>query len=201
MPGRRVSEELRRQQIIRAAYQIALSRGLDGLTVRQVASKAHISHGLVLFHYESKDQLVLAVLDWLLETTFVLQMRDEESAIARPLDRLLAVLRSEMKRLAAEPQRIRLFFDFWAKGTRRREIRAKMQQQLARYRGSFLTIAEAVVLADPGRFQNVSANRLAEVAVSCIKGCAVQAMIDPENFEIEGYLVAAQGMFGWPPGH
>lgn len=197
MPGQRVSEELRRLQIIRSAYQIALSRGLDGLTVRQVASKAHISHGLVLFHYETKEQLVLAVLDWLLETTIVLQVTDEDSAIARPLDRLLAVLRSEMKRLAAEPQRIRLFFDFWAKGTRRKEIRAKMQHQLARYRGAFLPIAEAVVRADPRRFPNVSASRIAEVAVSCIKGCAVQAMIDPEDFEIEGYLVAAQGMFGW----
>ena len=34
------------------------------------------------------------------------------------------------------------------------------------------------------------------MAVSWIHGCAVQAMIDPEHFDIEEYLVAVQGILG-----
>jgi AcrR family transcriptional regulator len=196
MPGQRASEEVRRLQIIKAAYQVALSRGLDGLTVRQVASKARISHGLVLFHYKTKEHLVVAVLDWLLESTTVLHISDDVAAVAAPLDRFLALLRAEMQRLSAEPQRVRLFFDFWSKGIRRAEIRGKMRQTLTRYREAFRPITEEVLRAEPERFSKVSAEGLAAVAVSFIKGCAVQAMIDPDHFEIEEYLAGAQGLIG-----
>lgn len=198
MPGQRVSEDVRRQQIIKAAYQVALAKGLDGLTVRQVAARARVSHGLVLFHYETKEQLVIAVLDWLLQTTIVLRVSDEASAIAAPFDRLLAILRIEMQRLAAEPQRIRLFFDFWAKGIRRAEIRTRMRQQLSRYREAFESVAGAVVRSEPERFPGVSPAGLAAVVVSFVKGCAVQAMIDPESFEIDVCLAAVQELFRQP---
>jgi hypothetical protein len=42
----------------------------------------------------------------------------------------------------------------------------------------------------------VSAQALSAVAVSFIKGCAVQAMIDPDDFDIEQYLTATEGLLG-----
>lgn len=196
MPGSRAAEAVRRAQIIKAAYAVAGSKGLDGLTVRDVAKKAGISHGLVLFHFETRQQLVIALLDWLLETTTVLHITDEIARIPRPLDRLYALLRTEMDRLSREPRRTRLFFDFWAKGIRHAGIRTKMRRELDRYREAFRPIAAQVLAAEPARFPEVSAEGLAAVAVSFIKGCAVQAMIDAEHFDIEEYLMAAQGLVG-----
>ena len=37
---------------------------------------------------------------------------------------------------------------------------------------------------------------LAAVAVGFIKGCAVQSMIDPKNFDIEEFLTAMKGLMG-----
>src|SRR6059058_1994898 len=104
MPGRHVAEQVRRSQIIRAAYHVAAARGLDGLTVRRVAIKAGVSTGLVLFHFEAKEQLIIALLDWLLETTTVLHVSEDIARIVSPLDRLLALLRQEMDRLSSEPE-------------------------------------------------------------------------------------------------
>jgi TetR/AcrR family transcriptional regulator, transcriptional repressor of bet genes len=196
MTGRHASESVRRAQIIRAAYQVAANRGLDGLTVRLVATKAGISTGLVLFHFKKKDQLIMALLDWLLETTTVLHVSDEIARISSPLDRLLALLQQEMDRLSSEPQRIRLFFDFWARGIRHPGIRSKMWRELARYRDAFRPMAEQVLRAAPERFHGVSAEGLAAVAVSFIKGCAVQSMIDPRRFDISEYLAATKGLVG-----
>jgi len=39
MPGRKASETTRRDQIIRAAYAVAATHGLNGLTVRLVAGR------------------------------------------------------------------------------------------------------------------------------------------------------------------
>jgi TetR/AcrR family transcriptional regulator, transcriptional repressor of bet genes len=196
MPGRKASEETRREQIIKAAYEVAARKGLEGLTVRLVAARAHLSTGLVLFHFKSKDKLVVALLDWLLATTTVLHIGPEIRTIAPPLERLLALLRQEMDRLSSEPRRIRLFFEFWVLGGRHDQIASKMRGELARYREAFRPMAVEVLEAEPDSFRHVTADGLAGVAVSFIKGCAVQAMIDPEQFDIQQYLAAAEGLLG-----
>jgi TetR/AcrR family transcriptional repressor of bet genes len=196
MPGQKASEETRRDQIIKAAYEVAARRGLEGLTVRLVAAKARLSAGLVLFHFKSKDQLVVALLDWLLATTTVLHIGAEIQAIDSPLERLLALLRQEMDRLSREPRRIRLFFEFWVLGGRHARIGTKMRAELERYRQAFRPMAVEVLEAEPERFSQVTADGLAGVAVSFIKGCAVQSMIDPDHFAIREYLLAAEGLLG-----
>lgn len=196
MPGHKASEGARRRQIVRAAYDVASRRGLAGLTVRRVAAAAGLSTGLVLFHFKTKERLLLALLDHVLETTTTLHMTDEIAAVPSPLDRLLALLGREMQRLASEPQRLRLFFDYWAKGLSQPQIRTKMQAELDRYREALRPIATQVLAAERDRFFGVTPDGLAAVAVSVIKGCAVQSMIDPDNFDIDEFLAAANGLIG-----
>jgi AcrR family transcriptional regulator len=196
VPGRKASEETRRQQILQAAYDVATQYGLAALTVRTVAQRAGLSTGLVIFHFTSKEHLVVAVLDHLLATTTVLHVTDDIRRIEPPRDRLLALLRREMRRLSSEPGRIRLFFDFWELGFRQRRVRAKMRAELGRYREAFRPIAEEVLRTQPARFAGVTADGLAAVSVSFIKGCAVQSMIDPANVDIDQFLAATQGLFG-----
>jgi hypothetical protein len=45
----------------------------------------------------------------------------------------------------------------------------------------------------------VTPEGLTAVAVSFINGCAVQAMIDPDHFDVEEYLAAVQGILGGFP--
>jgi hypothetical protein len=71
-----------------------------------------------------------------------------------------------------------------------------MQAELDRYRDAFRPIAEDVLRAEPSRFAGVTADGLAAVSVSFIKGCAVQSMIDPKNVDIDEFLTATQGLFG-----
>lgn len=196
MPGQKASEAARRMQILKAAYELASRKGLDALTVRLVAKRAKLSPGLVLFHFGTKDQLIIALLDYLIETTSVLHVTEDITGIPAPLDRLLVLLRREMNRMASEPRLIRLFFDFWAKGFTHALIRTKMQAELDRYREAFRPIAHEVLQAEPERFSGVTPEGLAAVAVSFIKGCAVQSMIDPGNFDIEEYLAAMNGLLG-----
>lgn len=196
MPGQKASEDARRQQIIHAAFDVASRKGLAALTVRLVAAKAGLSTGLVLFHYKTKEQLVIALLDYVLATTTVLRLTDDIVQISSPLDRLLALLAREMNRLSQEPRRIRLFFDFWAQGFTHPRIKRRMQAELDRYREAFRPIAEEVLAAEPERFADVSPEGLAAMAVSFVKGCAVQSMIDPKNFDIDDYLAATKGLVG-----
>src|SRR4051812_30593122 len=126
MPGQKAAEATRREQILKAAYEVALRRGIDGLTVRAVAARARLSHGLVLFHFKRKDQLGLALLDRVLETTVSLTIPHEISAIVNPRERLYALFRHEVTRFLGEPRRIRLLLEYWARGAHNAVIRGKI---------------------------------------------------------------------------
>ena len=196
MPGKRASEDVRREQILRGAFEVASRDGIGSLTIRAVAAEAQVSHALVLFHFQRKERLVHALLDWLIDTTSVLHVSDEVAAHPRALDRLHALLQQEMTRLSHQPRHTRLFFDFWALGARHEEIRARISAEMSRYRAAFRTIMEDLLRAEPAEFDGVTADALAAVAVSWIQGCAVQAMIDPKEFDTGEYMAAVRGLVG-----
>lgn len=59
--------ELTRQKLLEAGRQVAFDLGVAALTVEGVARQAGVSKGAVLYHFPSKDQLLSAVLESLLE--------------------------------------------------------------------------------------------------------------------------------------
>jgi len=199
MPGQKKPEETRREQILAAAYQVASHKGIDGVTLRAVAAKAKLSHGLVLFHFKRKDQLLKALLDRVLAETSELHAAPAIGRLPAPLDRLRALLRQEMDRLGHNPRRVRLFYDFWVLGTRNPAIGARIGAELDRYRESYRDVIRDVIDAEPARFAHVTPDGLATVIVSFVNGCAVQAMIDPKHFDIDQYLAAADGLLGQLP--
>jgi TetR/AcrR family transcriptional regulator, transcriptional repressor of bet genes len=192
----RASEEVRRAQILEAAFEVAAKEGLAGLTVRAVAAEAGLSHALVLFHFKRKELLLQELLRWLLETTSVLKVSEDIARFPRALDRLHALLQQEMARLSHDPRHIRIFLEFWALGVREEPIRSRISEELERYRSAFRDQIEELLEAEPATFHGITADGLAAVAVSWIQGCAVQAMIDPNHFDSDEYLAAVRGILG-----
>jgi TetR/AcrR family transcriptional repressor of bet genes len=193
MPGQRETQATRREQILEAAYEVALRRGIDGLTVRAVAARARLSHSLILFHFKRKDQLGLALLDRVLAGTLSLTLPDEIRSIRNPRERLQALFRQELHRLSQEPRRLRLLLEFWTRGGHNAVIRQKIAAGLDRYRTAFQDLAGEISGADGRRGTSAG---LAAVAVSLIIGYPVQAMIDPERVGVGEYLAAVRGAIG-----
>jgi AcrR family transcriptional regulator len=127
MVRRKVPEETRREDILRAAYDVAARQGLEALTLRAVAARANVSHGTVLFHFKRKQELVASLLDRVLYATAVLRIPDAVDRITRPSERMHALLRAEMDRLSADPRHFRLFLDYWTAGVRNAAIRQKIR--------------------------------------------------------------------------
>jgi AcrR family transcriptional regulator len=196
MPRQRETEATRREQILQAAYEVALRRGIDGLTVRAVAARAHLSHSLVLFHFKRKDQLGLALLDRVLAGTLSLTVPDDIRTLPRANARLQALFRQELQRMSEEPRRLRLLLEFWARGGHNAQIRQKISEALERYRTAFDDFGGEVSGGARGRSDRVVPAGLASVAVSLIIGYPVQAMIDPERVGAEEYLTAVRSALG-----
>lgn len=62
MVEERLTEEQGRQRLLDAAVELALDTGGPDFTVRQVAAKAGLNHGLVHRYFGTKDALISAVI-------------------------------------------------------------------------------------------------------------------------------------------
>jgi AcrR family transcriptional regulator len=208
MVRRKVPEETRREDILRAAYDVAARQGLEALTLRAVAARADVSHGTVLFHFKRKHELVASLLDRVVYATAGLRIPDAVDQITRPSERMHALLRAEMDRLSADPRHFRLFLDYWTTGVRNAAIRQKIRVALEEYRAAFRAVAEPVVNRDDqssarrGRratdVTQMTADGVAGVAVSLIHGCALQAIIDPKGFDVRQHFDTAAHMLDRP---
>ena len=186
MPGRKASERERRESILRAAFVVAARERLTGVTARAAAAKAGVSSGLVFFHFESVDGLLVDLLDWLLERTIVAgELADGVFGDLPPASRMMAVVRRDVERLPRTRDRVELFFDYWVLGTRHPIVQRKIRAALDRYRDSFRPLAAAMVAADPERYAGTTAEGLAAVAASFVEGCALQVVMDPTAFDTE----------------
>ena len=52
-----------RERILDAAFRRLVSDGYAALSVREIARDAGVNHALINYHFRSKDQLVIEVLD------------------------------------------------------------------------------------------------------------------------------------------
>ena len=205
MPGKKVPEETRREDILRAAYDVAARQGLEAVTLRAVAARADVSHGTVLFHFKRKRELVASLVDRVLYATAVLRIPDDVAQIARPSERMHALLRAEMDRLSTDPRHFRLLLDYWTIGVRNAAIRQKIRMALQQYRDGFRDLADAIVSGEfkPSRRRGPRAtdgrtattDGVAAVSVSLIHGCALQAVIEPKGFDVEQHFSTAAQMF------
>jgi AcrR family transcriptional regulator len=189
--GRKVPEAQRREQLIAAAYDVAVRDGLDGVTARGVAAEAGASPGLVFFHFGSKEGLLLGLLDTLLAGALDAEVTPQISALPTAVERLLALLRVELEGIPPQRFAVELFFAYWVSLGRTGAFRERIGAALDRYRAVFVPVCAGVAaeLRLP-----VPAETLATMVVSFIQGAAVQAVRDPARYDVDGFLTTVAAL-------
>lgn len=114
-----VDGEMRREQILDAAIRIVGERGYYGFTVQELAQRCGISNAGLLYHFASKDQLLLCMLQEFerRETEAVaplVALADEELGRGEGASALLALLRTMVERASHQPQIGRLYMTLQA---------------------------------------------------------------------------------------
>lgn len=188
MAGRKFPEAQRREQILDATLEVAKREKLDGLTMRMVAAEAGLSTGLIFFHFKSKEVLLAALLDHLLDRLAAPRSFEDGLLERLPGERLRQFIQLEIEQLPQRRAWVELYFDFWVMATRHPETRTKIRDGLERYRSLIRPYAWAAIHADPDRYADISPGGLAAVAVSFIEGCAIQAITDPDHFDVGSYV-------------
>ena len=118
-PPRTQSRDARRLQVIEATIQSLAHRGFSRTTVTDVAARAGISHGLVLFHFQSKENLLAETLDFLAEEYKANWQAALAEAGPAPEARILALIKADFAESICTPARLSAWCAFWGESQSR----------------------------------------------------------------------------------
>jgi TetR/AcrR family transcriptional repressor of bet genes len=116
---RKASREQRRQQLIDATITTISRKGYAQTTLTDVARTAGLSHGLVNFHFQTKEQLLTETLLFL-----AAEYRDNwlaafTAAPPNPAAQLDALLRADFNPALCTPERLIVWCAFWGEAQSR----------------------------------------------------------------------------------
>jgi AcrR family transcriptional regulator len=116
---RKASREHRRQQLIEATIESLARRGYAQTTLTGVAMIAGVSHGLVNFHFETKEKLLTETLLYLAAEYRENWIDALASAPASPAARLNALLLADFNETICTSNKLTAWCAFWGEAQSR----------------------------------------------------------------------------------
>jgi AcrR family transcriptional regulator len=135
------SSDHRPTAILAAARQALLTRGLSGVRVADIAELAHVSSGSVHYHFDTKDEVLVATFRWSAEQVFAQVEAELAAADSAPaqMGRLLALSVPEGGLLRDEYV---IWLQFWAEVLTRPSLLGPCEAVSERWRFYFHQVVQ-----------------------------------------------------------
>ena len=143
--ARKISRDQRRQQLINATMRVLARKGFSQTTLANVAAEAGVSHGLVNFHFESKEKLLTATLLFMADEyrqNWSSALRDAGDA---PAEKLAALLQADFNDVICTPERLACWCSFWGEVQSRPIYQQECAANDDRYIHNLEQICESII--------------------------------------------------------
>ncbi|NKW71606.1 TetR family transcriptional regulator [Rhodobacteraceae bacterium R_SAG10] len=194
---RTAPRDVRRKQLISAAIDSISRRGFSDTTLRHVTEKAQLSHGVVNYHFESKEALYDATLGYLAKEHYDTWTRYLQESIPKPAHQLVAIIEADFDKKICTHKKLAVWFAFWGQAKYRPnylKIHNKYDDQRA---DEIYRICSKIV--KEGGYTDVDARRTARTIESLTDGFWLSLMLYPAETNREesrsDCLHALTGMF------
>jgi AcrR family transcriptional regulator len=177
-PATRSERDDTRRSLLDAAAKLIAERGYRGTTVNDVVARAGLSKGTFYWHFKSKHDLLLAVL---------------EERFDRPVRELAELLKSAPAHEDMAPEASRRFLEFVGQGPETvvleheyRSLAVRDPRVRARYRKRQAALRDALAAGLDARARHLGAppfatpsRDVASAYLALASGLAVERLIDP----------------------
>ena len=204
---RKMSRDTRRAQLIEATIETLALRGYARTTLTEVARTAGLSHGLVNFHFDTKEKLLSETLALLAEEYRLNWQAYLERAGQDPAAQLAALLLADFDPTICTPARLSAWCSFWGEAQSRPLYQAHCGANDAAYNACIAEIcgqllAQGAYPGDPARVARVlrvtiqgvwldmittTPDYTIEEGLATIHACA--AAFFPRHFRADGLIV------------
>ncbi|MGA8261117.1 MAG: transcriptional regulator BetI [Arenicellales bacterium] len=176
-------KDIRRQQIIEATIAVIGRKGYAGTRLADVAKQAKVSYGVVGFYFNTKDELLLATLQYLADE----YTRVWKEAVARagesPADRLRAIIDADFSRKIASEKKIAVWYAFWSEARPRAHYRKLCAQLYNDYYWQVRTLIQEII--EQGGYEDMDAHLVTVALNAMTDGMWLDLQIQPRDFDRE----------------
>lgn len=196
MSPRRANPQLaerRREVLIRAGYAEIVEKGIQGTTIDSVVERAGSSKGGTLYYFPTKEDLLFAVLEWLIAQ---LDRTLDEVATSSDSARSRLVAEIEVLFHSAEVNRklYRVLFDFVSLGVRADRFRALLRGFFERSRERDVRIIEDGISQQ--EFRRVKPDDAASTLRALVDGYCLQWLLGGDSIPLETYRDRCRSVLG-----
>lgn len=176
---RTAPREVRRLQLIMAAIDSIAKRGFSDTTLKHVTEKANLSHGVVNYHFDSKEALYDATLGHLAQEHYAMWTQYYDKAEPAATHRLAAIVSADFDKKICTQKRLAVWFAFWGQAKYRPNyLKIHNKADNERY-GRILALCGELI-ADGG-YTDLDAARAARMIESLSDGSWLCLMLYPKT--------------------
>jgi AcrR family transcriptional regulator len=179
---------IRKEQIVEAAVAIIAEQGLQHLSLSEIEQRAGMSRGQLTYYFPTKEAILLAVFDRLLQ----LLCQHSGTAEGRPgppgkgavawVELWRQALKRLLQRPPAHPEFHALQYTFLSQIGHREDFRRRLANLYEEWRVHFVEYVEGDLARRPPA-RPVSLRALATVVQAIMHGLAVQNNADPQAID------------------
>lgn len=179
-PSKRTApRDVRRRQLILAAIDSISKRGFSATTLSHISDGAKLSHGVVNYHFDSKESLYDETLGYLAKEHYDIWLDCMQNAAPDPAHQLAAIVDADFDRKVCTSKKLAVWFAFWGQAKYRPnylKIHSKYDQQRS------LEIERLCAeIIDDGGYAHLDPGRVSRTIEAVIDGLWLNLMLYPSN--------------------
>ena len=173
--------EARQRQLIEATIVAIGRHGYAKLTLNHVASLAGLSPGIVNFHFRSKEQLLAATLEYLVEEYEAFWAQAAEKAGEGAAAKIEAMIEFEFDPRVSSLEKVSVWYAFWAEA----QVNPSHRERVSRLEARYFEVTRVLFqrLIEEGGYPGYSADAVAYGFNAMLDGFLNDLIIDPASFD------------------
>jgi AcrR family transcriptional regulator len=181
---------IRRDEIVEAAIAVIAEQGIQNLSLSEIETKAEMSRGQLTYYFKTKEEILLAVFDRLLQLGYQrIGLPPGHDPAAPPAEpSAWPWIEHLLRKLVAEPPAGRSFgclqYTFLSQIGHRDDYRRRLATLYEEWRGGMAEGLAADLTRSPHP-RAVSPRTLASLVQALLHGCGMQLAADAEAFDRE----------------
>lgn len=196
--SRKASKEIRKQQLIEATIDSLARRGYAETTLANVADGAKLSRGIVNFHFESKEKLLIATLQFMADEYAQHWSTALEKAGASAAERIWALVAADFNRKMTTKRKLAAWCAFWGEAKSRPTYQALCGARDLKYQRTFEELC-AEMKAEGDYAYDAEAAALA--ICSAMEGLWLRLMMNDGLTREAAHKAAIECIVGFFPKH
>jgi TetR/AcrR family transcriptional repressor of bet genes len=186
--GRKASKETRQLQLIEATIDSLAKRGYSDTTMADVADGAGLSRGIVNFHFESKEKLLVATLQHMYDEYAAHWRNALHKAGEDAAQQLQALVAADFDRAVCNKRKLAAWCAFWGEAKSRPTYQALSGARDRAYQGTIVALCERLKAEAGYAYEPVE---IALALSALLEGLWLRLMMGAQDVTRESALKAA----------